>query len=118
MTKTYYIDNSRPDDPDYPNFKPAPFRKSNLLVNEGQYIVDRDGDIRIATTSNNVEYPNDFLRGINEGFFRAKYIGNKDDSLDYANQCRLATLKEIAAAQEYDPGGVVKITSEGQALLL
>ncbi|HVB22283.1 MAG TPA: hypothetical protein VNG51_10085 [Ktedonobacteraceae bacterium] len=113
------FDNKRPDDPDYPTTEPREFRANNdnLLVHVGDYIVNGDGDMLIATTANDKDYPNDFLRSINEGFFRAKYIGNRDDYLEYANQCRLATPEEIERAKHYVQSGF-KTTEKGQLVLL
>jgi hypothetical protein len=113
------IDNKRPDDPGYPTAGPREFSpdNDNLLVHEGDYIVNSDGDILIATTTNDEAYPSDFLRSLNEGFFRAKYVGNRDDYLEYAHQCRLATPEEITQAKQYKQRGF-KTTEEGQSMLL
>ena len=113
------IDNARPDDPNYPTAEPREFSRDNdnLLVHEGDFIVNSDGDILTATTTNDKDYPNDFLRSLNEGGFRAKYIGNRDDYLEYANQCRHATPEEAAQAKLYKRRGF-KTTEKGQVMLL
>jgi hypothetical protein len=113
------FDNKRPDDPDYPNFAPREFETDNedIIVRVGDYIIDEDGDIMIATTSNAGPYPNDFLRSINIGCFRAKYIGNRDDSMEFANQSHLATDEEIERAKHYKQSGF-KTTEKGQSVLL
>lgn len=88
------IDNSRPDDPNYPTAKPpkTAFNPdgTEVIVQVGDYVVNREGDIVIATTSNAGTWPNDFIASLNRGYFRAKYIGNRDDYLEFANQSRLA----------------------------
>jgi hypothetical protein len=101
------IDNGRPDDPDYPKAEPpaTAFNPdgTEVIVHVGNYVVNRDGDIVIATTSNAGEWPNDFIASLNRGYFRAKYIGNRDDYLEFANQCRLATPEEIERAKISPP---------------
>jgi hypothetical protein len=113
------IDNKRPNDPDYPTAEPREFSpdNDNVLVHEGDYIVNSADDILIVTTTNDEDYPNDFLRSLNEGFFRAKYIGNRDDYLEYTNRCRLATPEEVTQAEQYKQSGF-KTTEEGQSMLL
>ena len=111
------VDNRRPEDSDYPTGEPAEMSDKNLIVAVGDYIVNDDGDIMLTTTSNRENYPNEFLRNLNEPYFRAKYLGNADDSLEFANQCRHATAEEIARAQQYAPGHI-KSTSGGQISLL
>lgn len=115
------FDNKRPDDPSYPTAAPpeTAFNPdgTNLIVHIGDYVINRDGDIVIATTSNAGPYANEFLRSINEGCFRAKYIGNRDDYLELANQSRLATSEEIERAKQYRQSGF-KATEKGQAILL
>jgi hypothetical protein len=119
------IDNVRPADPDYPTAEPpkTAFNSdgTNLIVHIGDYVVNRDGDIVIATTSNELwygkPYPNEFLRDLNEKCFRAKYIGNRDDYLELANQSRLATSEEAERAKQYKQYGF-KTTEKGQGVLL
>jgi hypothetical protein len=115
------FDNKRPCDPDYPSAAPpeTAFKPdgTDILVQVGNYVVNRDGDIVIATTSNAGEWPNDFIASLNRGFFRAKYIGKRDDYLELANQCRLATSEEAGRAKHYKQSGF-KITEKGQSILL
>jgi hypothetical protein len=118
MSKDYFFDNNKPDDPNYPNFEPSDFNETNLIVDEGQYVINRDGDIEITTTANHNPSWNSFLVMINEGCFRTKYIGNKDDSIEYANQTRFATAKEIAIAKKYVQPHKVLFNSKGQGALL
>jgi hypothetical protein len=125
------IDNRRPDDDTYPTTEPADFRPQSsdrsyvdfhredyLIVKEGDYVVDSDGDIMIATTTNDPDrWANDYLRASNVPYFRAKYLGCKDDLMAFANQCRLATAAEISQAKAYvrkDP----MVTTGGQLVLL
>lgn len=114
------FDNRLPED--YPVFPEAEFMETNLLVDVGTYVVDRDGHIGIATTENKLfygkPYPNDFLREINEGCFRGKYLGNADDSMWFANQCRLASKSEIKAAEKWAAGIKHHIDWKGQLQLL
>lgn len=114
------IDNRRPDDSRYPTAE-APVTAfapdgTNLIVQIGDYVVNRDGDIVITTTSNAGEYPNEFLRDLNQGCFRAKYIGCRDDYLELANQSRLATAEEISRAQGYTRSDR-HVSSTGQVAL-
>lgn len=131
VTKDIVIDNRRPDDDSYPNFEPPElsevplmedlseyYNNGLLIVKEGDYLVDYDGDIMIATTTNDPErWANDFLKSINVPYFRAKYLGNDDDSLEYANQCRRATTEEIEIAKRYVRTDL-KVTTGGQVVLL
>jgi hypothetical protein len=120
MSKTeLVIDNKRPDDDTYPTSEPAEMINGVIYVDEGQYIVDRDGDIRIATTSNKKWEPDTPLASWNRGFIRAKYIGNEDDSLEYTNQCRIATEEEIANAKSWTKSEFsYRIDNRGQLLLV
>lgn len=115
------IDNARPDDPDYPTAEsPATAFQpdgTDIIVQIGDYVVNRDGDIVIATTSNAGPWPNDFLAGLNQGGFRAKYIGNRDDYLELANQSRHATPEEAERAKHYTQHAT-KTTEKGQVILL
>jgi hypothetical protein len=114
----HQIQNSRPKDSNYPTATAAEYSDGVYLrVSVGDYIVDRDGDIIVATTSNRGEWPNEFLKSLNEPYFRAKFVGNPDDFLAYANQCRAATPEEAARAQQY-ASGQPQATSTGQLLLL
>lgn len=126
MREYALIDNSRPDDLTYPtatpsdtayNPKPIGAKDENCIAQIGDYIVDRDGDIMIATTSNAGPHGSEFLRRLNEVCVRAKFIGNRDDSLVCANQMRLCTAAEIERAKRYQPTGF-KVTSRGQLALL
>lgn len=115
-----FFDNSRPDDDTYPNFEPRVISKRLVQVEEGDYIIDRDGDIRIVTSGNKKYFPTEaFVDTINAGYFRAKYLENEDDSLEYANQCRLATKAEIIKAKSWTKSSSsYKIDSRGQLLLV
>lgn len=120
MKSLIFFDNRRPDREDYPNFEPREISDDLLQVEIGQYIVNRDGDIMIATTSNKKYFEsNEFYNTINAPYFRAKYLGNKDDSLEYANQCRLATKEEIDSANALTFEELsFKIDNTGQLLLV
>lgn len=109
MSKTpRIIDNRRPTDPAYPNFRPAQFSYGRKLVaKQGDYFVDERGDIMIATTSNTGPYCNDFVRNLTEPYFRAKYIGNRDDFLQAVSWVRPATATEVSRAGNYKQQGVL-----------
>jgi hypothetical protein len=111
MNKQSTFDNAVPADSDcYPMFRPAQFMGDmNLIVEVGEYLVDRDGRIFIATTSNAGPYQNDYIRDINEPFLRGRYLGNTGDSVRYANQIRRATASEIEEAKRYVPSGQLKL---------
>lgn len=114
-----FIDNKRPDDETYPNFEPGPTAYnpdgSVIYVKEGGYVIDRDGDFLIATTGNDEWKDKEgAMSDINRGFFRAKYIGNKDDHLEFANQCRLASYEEIKVALKWEPASGIKVHNNGQ----
>ena len=84
----------------YPSFPPAEFSNDNLYVRKGEYVVDRDGDI-LQVTKGNAKWLGDkvynpWMRDLNKGYLRAKYISNSGDFLYYANQIRYATEEEIA----------------------
>jgi hypothetical protein len=115
-------DNARPDDPLYPTAEPPSTANapdgSIVTVRVGDYVVNRGGDIVIATTSNAGPYANEFVRDLNEGYFRAKYIGNHGDYLEFASQARLATIAEIEQAAQYQPKAAYALTTNGQAALL
>src|SRR4051794_18785348 len=121
MNKPY--DNNRPDDPNYPNFEPAmtaydPLPKedanANCIADVGDCVVDRDGDVLIATTSNRGPYGSEFFRTLNEYCIRGKYIGNDDDLLVFMNQARLCTPEEAEIARNYVQPGRVRLTASGQ----
>lgn len=120
MTKTYIPpDNSVPEDPDYPVFDEADFEYERcLIVSNGDYIVDRDGRIEIVTSGNNGDYPNEFIERTNKPYLRARFLKNRDDAMEYANQIRLATPAEIKIAKEYESGDRIKIEVGGQVALL
>lgn len=107
MSKLIYIDNSKPQDENYPNF-PAPKNAYNptdevIYVNPGEYIINRDGDIMITTTGNTQWKDNTPLADINRHCFRAKYLTKNDDLLICANQSRMALESEIRACRAYKP---------------
>lgn len=110
------IDNRRPDDARYPTAEPCEMSEELALVQVGQYVVNREGDIVIATTSNDQPSVNDFVDSLNRPYFRAKFIGCRDDYLEFANQCRLATAEEARRAREYSRGDV-PVNSAGQTAL-
>lgn len=121
------FDNDRPDDPDYPNFEPpvtaynplsADDADANCLADVGDYVVDRDGDVLIAKTSNRGPWNSEFFRSINEYCIRGRYIGNDDDLLVFMNQARLCTPEEVAVAKHYKQPGRLKIAASGQVILL
>ena len=109
------FDNRLPEN--YPVFPEAEFSENNLIVEIGDHVIDRDGHMGIATTSNKGPYPNEFLRSINEGCFRGKYLGNADDSMWFANQCRLASKSEITKAEKWLAGNKVLVDWRGQSRL-
>lgn len=115
---TFY-DNRRPDDDSYPTANPADMIDGVIYVDTDTYIVNRNGDIMITTTSNKKWEEDTPLASWNRGFIRAKYIGNEDDSLEYTNQMRLATEKEIAYAKTWTKSNSsYKIDYKGQLLLV
>lgn len=114
-----FFDNKRPEDDSYPTAEPAEMISGVIYLEEGTYFVNRDGDIRIATTSNKKWEEDTPLASWNRGFIRAKYIGNEDDSLEFTNQIRLATENEIANAKSWTKSdSSYKIDSRGQLLLV
>lgn len=112
------IDNKRPSASNYPHFRKARYRQTSLIVRKGQYIVDDRGDVMIVTSPNRHHYPNDFLRSINQGYLRAKYIGNNDDLLEFANRIRLATVQEIQLAKQYKAVNTSVLMPQEQLALL
>lgn len=121
--KELVIDNRRPEDETYPKYDPSSTAYNpdgtNIWVETGQYIINRDGYVMEATTSN-TKWKDDMpLSRWNRGFFRAKYIGNEDDSLECANQCRLATDEEIKEAKGWTKSEFsYRIDTTGQLLLI
>ena len=115
------IDNRRPEDESYPTAEPADYLGEKVVyVEVGTHIVNRNGDIMIVTSSNWKWYDDtSALASWNRGFIRAKYIGNEDDSLEYANQIRIAVGKEIASAKSWTKSSTsYKIDTRGQLLLV
>ncbi len=98
------FDNRRPMDPRYLMAPPPRTAYNpngrNCIAQVGDYIVNRDGEIMIATTSN-AGCATEFDKMVNEPCIRAKYIGNTDDCMECANQMRLATPAEIKRARAY-----------------
>lgn len=114
------IDNRKPDDPNYPNFGEFDFIPDQVLVvDEGDYLVNTGGDI-VVVTSENRRWENDtsVVAGWNRGFFRARYLGCRDDFLGISGWYRKATKKEMAVALNYQPATGSKITAGGQVVLL
>lgn len=107
---------------DYPTFEQPETafnpNGTNLIVEIGDYVVNRDGHICIATTSNAGPYPNDFLRSINESCFRARYLGESGDYLELANQSRKATKAEITKARKFEASITFVSDWKGQIQLL
>lgn len=111
------LDNARPDCSNYPTGEESAFHYGeHLLVDVGEYVVNRDGDIVIATTCNKGNFDNEFIKSLNEPYFRAKYVGNSGDYLEYANQCRKASAGEIQRAMQFKPSAI-KVTLGGQLQL-
>jgi hypothetical protein len=108
--KTTDFDNKRPADPNYPKATPPAtaynpitlpdLKYKNCIVAVGDYIVNREGEIMITTTSN-AGYTTDFDKMVNEPAIRARYIGNTGDLMECANQMRKATPAEIRRAKRY-----------------
>jgi hypothetical protein len=102
--------NQRPADPNYPTatpsataYQPISLKNGlykNCIVEAGEYIVNRDGDIMIATTSNK-GCRNHYDKMVNESAIRARYLGNTDDAMECANQMRRATPAEVKRALSY-----------------
>ena len=115
-----FFDNRRPEDDSYPTSEPADMIDGVIYVETDTYIVNRDGDIMIVT-SGNWKWLDDKspLADWNRGFIRAKYIGNQDDSLEYTNQCRIASEKEVSYAKNWTKSETsYKIDYKGQLLLV
>lgn len=116
-----FYDNRRPEDESYPTAEPADYLGEKVVyVEVGTYIVNRDGDLMIVTSSN-WKWHDDTsaLASWNRGFIRAKYISNQDDSLEHANQIRIAVGKEIANAKSWTKSDTsYKIDYKGQLLLV
>lgn len=114
------IDNRKPEDPNYPNFGEFDFIQDKIIYAEvGEYLVNTDGDI-VVVTSSNKEWENDdsAVASWNKGFFRARYLGCRDDFLGIAGWYRIATKREVAIAEKYSPAVGAKITTAGQVQLL
>ena len=73
----------------------------DLLVDEGTYIVDRDGRVCITTTSNKWDNLDGDVKKWNQGFVRARFLSNEGDFLTYSNQIRLATENEITLTKAW-----------------
>lgn len=114
-------DNMRPRDDTYPtSATPASISDKVLFVKEGALIVNRNGDI-VQVTSGNIKWDdsNSPLADINKGYIRAKYLGNQDDSLEYANQIRLVNEDEEKLAKSWtSPIKKYRIENSGQMLLI
>lgn len=115
------FDNRRPDDNTYPNFTPAEFLGNKFIfVDDEDIIVNSNGDVMVVTTGNvRWKDKDSFLRDLNIGYIRAKYLNNTDDSLEHTNQIRLATEEEISAAKSWTNSKFsYKVDSKGQLLLV
>ena len=85
-----------------PEFTPAEFSDNNLIVKQGDYIVNRDGQVMQVTSGNDKwENSTSVLRDMNIGSLRAKEIGAGQDYLEHANQIRKATPEEIQQAKDF-----------------
>lgn len=102
----------------YPKFKPADFLGEQILVvKDGDFIVDRDGALMEVTHGNYRYSISDkvYDRDINLYYLRAKYLGNRDDSLECANQIRLATKEEVENVRSWLNRGIkYKVCQNGQ----
>lgn len=102
------LSNEGTKDPNYPHFEPADFNEEGVtFVNDGDYIVDRDGYIAVVT-SGNMKWKDSKEASAewNNGYLRARHLRVKQDGMEYANQIRLATPEEIAIAKAYESGQV------------
>ncbi len=110
------FNNTRPID--YPIFKKAKFLgDKDVLVERGDYIVDKDGDLLEVTCGNRKYFESGkcYDREINIHYFRAKYLGNKDDFLGHANQIRFAEKEEIEKVKQWLVNGIYyKVMQNGQ----
>lgn len=79
-----------------PTFPPAKYSETNLIVKEGDFIVNRNGQVEEVVSGNDKSVGDEF----NEGFLRTKMIGNEADYMNYANQIRKATPEEVEKAKE------------------
>lgn len=70
---------------------PADFQEKNLIVKEGDIVVNRDGLVQKVVAGND-KYVGDH---VNEGTIRTQTIGGKNDYIENANQIRIATPEEI-----------------------
>lgn len=116
-SKQISIQNSRPEN--YPTFPEAEWDgDACLIVDVGDFVVDRDGDLLEVTSANSrwINSP-EFVKSINIGCFRAKYVGNRDDLMCFANQTRKATKAEIAKVQKWAAGDRVLVDSNQQVRL-
>ena len=110
------FDNTKPMG--YPEFKPAEVLGDEVvIIKEGDFIVDEHGSL-LEVTHGNYEYSisdSSFDREINKQYYRAKYLGNRDDSLGCANQIRFASREEIEEVENWLNRGVVyKVCQNGQ----
>ena len=110
------FNNTRPID--YPVFKKAKFLgHKDVLVEQGDYIVDENGDLLEITCGNKKYSVSDkyYDREINTHYFRAKYLGNEGDCLGHANQIRFAEKEEIEKVKQWLANGVCyKVMQNGQ----
>ena len=110
------IDNALPID--YPEFIPAEFGGDKILVvDDGDYVIDEYGHLLEITIGNKRYAESDkyYDQEVNVHYYRAKYLGNKDDCLGYANQIRKATKEEVEKVKEWLSGGIkYKVMSNGQ----
>lgn len=117
------LSNQGKDDPNYPMVEPAEFNEEGVtFVNEGDYIVDGEGYIEIVT-SGNMKYKGS-TKSLDENekyYLRSRNLRGTQDSMQYANQIRLATPEEIAIAKDYEngidnqqAGGTIKSNGKGR----
>ena len=81
--------------------EPAVINTDRVLIADiGDYLVDTDGNLKEAATSNRKYFKNDgYIDSINIGTIRTKdALTDKADFLDYASQLRQATETELTDA--------------------
>lgn len=87
-------------DEKYPNFEPKDFdvsKMSDLVTDEGDYIIDREGQVNIVTSGNSDSLGGSYVDKLNIGWIRSKLFNAKGDAdgLEPANQIRMATAEEL-----------------------
>lgn len=74
-----------------------------IIVDEGDFVVDINGYLLEVTSGNKkyLKYENEYLRDLNLGYIRAKYLGNRDDFLWFSNSIRMATEDEVNLVKKW-----------------